>query len=216
MLGYCSNAFIYCHFSGKSRPLMENRMDVENARLRIEGESSLLREAIERTDRAACLAQYLEAGNKLIDGIDTAAMELSLTLLQTTEMMNYDLESAAIRKFGFSNASFHLAFVVALSQTIEGAKLPIVTNMSRATVSNITKTLEKNGIVKKEPHPTDGRGMMLSITPEGFSKVIGAWAVVNKRERKWAEALTPAERERLIKLLRKLSSRDDGQIKRRG
>lgn len=187
----------------KYRPLPETR-------------SEQIREAVDRLDRETYLELCLQTGMTLIDDLDPGAMELTLTLLQATEVINYDLESAALRRFGFTGASFHLAYVIALCGNIEGSRLPAITNMSRANVSSIIKTLERNEIITKERAPRDARGMLLSITEAGFTKVVDAWAAVNKRESKWAERLNAGERSQLIKLLGKLSSRDDGHVKRRG
>ncbi|QSZ25163.1 MarR family winged helix-turn-helix transcriptional regulator [Rhizobium sp. NZLR1] len=176
----------------------------------------LFQQAAERSDRKAYVALSVKAGEHMIPGLDASAMELSLTLMQTTGMINYDLESATLRSFGFTTGSFHLAFVIALVSTIEGSKLPGITGMSRANISGIVKTLEKNGIITKHPSARDGRVMLIKITDFGHDRVIAAWAEVNKREQVWSSRLTNTERKQLVALLGKLSSRSDSAVKKRG
>lgn len=164
------------------------------------------RESINKTDLSEYLKLSVAAGRELFDDLDEMAMQLSLKLMQTTEMVNYDLESTVLRPTGFSTASFHLAFVISLAESVESGRLPAITGMSRATVSVVVKTLVGKGIVRSERSERDGRSKTLTITEEGKRMVNTAWRQVNIRERLWASRLEPEEQVEMLRLLTKLAA----------
>jgi DNA-binding MarR family transcriptional regulator len=76
--------------------------------------------------------------------------------------------------------------------------------MSRAAVSALVNTLERDGHVTRRRAEHDRRAVELSLTDTGHDAIISAFAAHNEREQAWASALTKPERTILIGLLEKL------------
>lgn len=76
--------------------------------------------------------------------------------------------------------------------------------VSRATVTGVLDTLVKRGLVRREPHPTDRRMVLVHLTKSGARMAGEVRNTVHRGEAEWMGALTELERARLIDLLGKL------------
>jgi len=75
-----------------------------------------------------------------------------------------------------------------------------------ASVTNAIDRLELDGLVRRRPHPTDGRGTLAEITPAGRHLAERATAEMNDRVFA-AVGLSEADQIQLFELLRKLRHR---------
>ena len=71
-------------------------------------------------------------------------------------------------------------------------------------ISNRLKRLEEQGLVRRVPDPTDGRGVLVELTPGGKRLVDGVIAGHLENERRLLAGLNLAEQRELAGLLRKL------------
>jgi DNA-binding MarR family transcriptional regulator len=71
-------------------------------------------------------------------------------------------------------------------------------------ITNRLRRLESGGLVRRVPDPADGRGMLVELTPKGLELVDRVAPAHVANENRMLAALTPAERDRLADLLRKL------------
>ena len=88
----------------------------------------------------------------------------------------------ALRPYGLSFARYELLRLLAFSRN--GA-LPITKASDRlqvhvTSVTHAIRRLEANGLVKRLPHPTDGRTTLVQITDLGRSTVEDATVTLNK------------------------------------
>jgi DNA-binding MarR family transcriptional regulator len=74
---------------------------------------------------------------------------------------------------------------------------------SGATTSRIDR-LEREGLLRRLPDPSDRRGVRLELTDTGRERYERAVSVAARRERFFASALEPDEQQQLTGLLRKL------------
>ena len=132
------------------------------------------------------------------------ATQVLLTLNRAANVITYDLESSVHRPRGLSWSAFRLLFVTWLAGPIEPKSAAKLTGMSRAAVSNLTKTLEAGGLVERTPDPHDGRSVQLSLTEKGRAEMAATYQEHNEREYAWASVLTEAEQHVLVMLLDKL------------
>lgn len=79
------------------------------------------------------------------------------------------------------------------------------TLVSSGTMTNRIDRLVERGLVTRRTDPNDGRGVRVSMTPEGETRVDGAISQLLVAEGELLEKLTPADQEGLASLLRKLS-----------
>jgi DNA-binding MarR family transcriptional regulator len=136
--------------------------------------------------------------------IDPAAMRLVLTLHRVTSALVYDLESSVHRPRGFSWPGFRVLFVLWLAGSAEAKQVAKLSGMSRAAVSALVNTLERDGLVSRRQADHDGRAVQLSLTEVGRAAITDAFQAHNEREQAWAAILTETERAALVGLLEKL------------
>lgn len=71
-------------------------------------------------------------------------------------------------------------------------------------ITNRLHRLEQDGLVRRVPDPSDGRGMLVELTEQGRELVDRVAPEHVANEQRMLAALTPAEQDRLVDLLRKL------------
>ncbi|NUU21538.1 MAG: MarR family transcriptional regulator [Streptomycetaceae bacterium] len=138
-----------------------------------------------------------------------------LLLNRVSSVVTYDLESAVHRPHGWTWSGFRLLNVLWLAGPTEGKRIAEMSGMSRAAISSLANTLEKQGLVARAPAAHDGRAVTLRLTDEGEAAMAAAYAEQNARERRWADALTDDEREQFVALLGKLAAHATGPWVRR-
>jgi DNA-binding MarR family transcriptional regulator len=144
------------------------------------------------------------------------ANRLLLTLNRASSAITFDLESAIHRPRGWSWSGFRLLFVVWLAGPVEPKNAALLTGMSRAAVSNLSKALVADGLMVRSPGPDDGRSAQLALTESGSARMAAVFDEQNERENTWASALTDIEQDLLIMLLDKLiANRDDFDVRGR-
>ena len=127
---------------------------------------------------AAARANWERAGwGEVADGMVavTSVMRAHQILLARVEN--------ALRPYDLSFSRFELLRLLAFSRT--GA-LPITKASDRlqvhvTSVTHAIRRLEADGLVKRVPHPTDGRTTLVGITDLGRSTVEDATATLNAR-----------------------------------
>lgn len=134
------------------------------------------------------------------------ANQAVLSLNRAAGVVTYDLESTIHRPRLGSWAAYTLLFVLWNAGPLPSHRLAELSNMSRAAVSNMTKTLLTKGYIEKKPHSKDGRAVTLHLTKLGTEAIEKSFAEEIRRERQWMSALTDIEQQLLIQLLDKLIS----------
>ena len=76
--------------------------------------------------------------------------------------------------------------------------------VSRATVTGVLDTLVKRGLVRREPHPTDRRMVLVHLTNAGSRTADKVRRTVHRAEAEWMASLSEQERAQLTELLGKL------------
>src|SRR5579864_4566271 len=76
--------------------------------------------------------------------------------------------------------------------------------VSRATVTGVLDTLVKRGLVRREPHPTDRRMVLVHLTNAGSRMADKVRRTVHHAEAEWMGGLAEDERAQLTELLGKL------------
>ncbi len=74
-----------------------------------------------------------------------------------------------------------------------------------STVRAMLVLLEKNGLVEREPHPTDARARMVKLTAKGKQKFQRLWKAGDSIRSRMFEALETDEADRLVHLLTRIT-----------
>lgn len=85
-------------------------------------------------------------------------------------------------------------------------RLVAETLVTSGTMTNRVDRLERRGLVRRSPAPSDRRGVLVRLTAAGRTAVDAALADLLAYEHELLEPLTAAEREHLATLLRRLGS----------
>ena len=107
------------------------------------------------------------------------------------ELWEFDVLSA-LRRAG---APYQLSPKALLQQTL----------VSSGTMTNRIDRLVRRKLVTRDADPSDGRGILVSMTPEGRERVDAAIRLLLVAESELLDRLPKADQERLSALLRKLS-----------
>ena len=73
--------------------------------------------------------------------------------------------------------------------------------VTRATITGILDSLERDGSVVRVAHPDDGRAQLVKITPRARRKVARAMERLHVIERRFMEGLTPHEQTLFLRML---------------
>ncbi len=79
--------------------------------------------------------------------------------------------------------------------------------VTRATVTGLVDSLERRGLVRRTPHPSDRRSLIVEITPDGLKVLAQIRVSVHRQEKAWMSVLSDAELRRLIGLLHRVQQR---------
>ena len=133
------------------------------------------------------------------------ATETVMNLVRTADMV-YDRIGTLLRPLGVSQAGGLVLGLLRdhgpLSPSALGERL-IVT---RSTVTGVLDSLERRGFVRRTPHPTDRRSVVVEITSRGLRVLADIRRIVHANERAWLSVLPDADLKKLIRLLQRVQS----------
>lgn len=76
--------------------------------------------------------------------------------------------------------------------------------VTRATVTGVVDSLERRGFVRRIPHPSDRRRLLVEITPAGLDVVQQVRSTIHRAEKAWLGAISDAELRTYIELLHRI------------
>jgi DNA-binding MarR family transcriptional regulator len=95
--------------------------------------------------------------------------------------------NAGLRPFGLTHAQFvllaSLTWLVDEAKPLTQADLASHAKMDVMMTSNVLRTLEEKGLVRRDPHPTDTRAKSLAVTKQGRELAAQAVRVVENIDR---------------------------------
>lgn len=111
----------------------------------------------------------------------STGMTAVTSIIRAQQLMLTRVERT-LRPFGLSFARFELLRLLAFTR--EG-RLPMASAITRlqvhpTSVTNTVERLGRDGMLRREPHPDDGRAAMLVLTDDGRSLVERATAALNE------------------------------------
>ena len=78
--------------------------------------------------------------------------------------------------------------------------------LSRASVTSLLDSLERRGYVRRLPHATDRRMLLIELTDTGRQIAHEFRLRVHRHQREWLAAITEQEQEQLISALHRLQA----------
>jgi DNA-binding MarR family transcriptional regulator len=90
---------------------------------------------------------------------------------------------SALREHNLSGPQYAVLSVLGRDPGLSGADLARAYNTTPQAMNGVLATLEREGMVARTPHPTHGRILLASLTPEGQKRLEGATPSVRELER---------------------------------
>lgn len=161
---------------------------------------------IKKLPRYECL---LEAAQKFPD-LNPSAMEAHLYLLKAgTDCMDFGQEYLA--SHGVSSGRFTVLMLLLKKQafcdnsaTVTPAELADMAGCTRATMTGLVDTLERDHLVKRVPDEKDRRMMAVGLTPKGIALLQKMLPEHFRRISEVMSCLNETERKTLVRLLEKI------------
>lgn len=164
--------------------------------------------------RYECL---LEAAREFPD-LDASAAEAYLHLLRTADEV-FALNSTQLTTHGISHGRFGVLMLLWRSSAPRSGDLPITqapcgprtpaeladaAGVTRATMTGLIDTLERDGFVVREPDPSDRRMLLVRLTKKGENFLARFLPIHFREVRAVMGALSESERKTLVRLLGKI------------
>ncbi len=132
------------------------------------------------------------------------ATECAMNLVFTADLLVKRI-SELLKPFGLTPASGLVLSILADSES------PLPPNqiadrliISRATVTGLIDTLERRGYVRRQPHESDRRMLLIEPTDTGRQVANAFRPIVHQHQKLWMEALSEKEQGQLIDSLQRL------------
>ena len=97
----------------------------------------------------------------------------------------------ALRAHGLTGAQYAVLSVLARDPGMSGADLARACNTTPQAMNGVIATLERDGLVQRNPHPTHGRILQAALTREGERRLEAATPAVRGLEEFIEEGLSP-------------------------
>ena len=152
--------------------------------------------------------EELERHKKVVPEINTAAVIAMLGIKMASEAIQQSILDVLQQDYQLSEGKFCTLVVLHqhVEQGIAPSELAAKVGVTRATISNMLRRMERDGLVDIRPAEQDGRGKVVSLTKAGRDFMEEILPPHYLRVSKLMEKLSEAEQKELIMLLEKLSA----------
>lgn len=117
------------------------------------------------------------------DSLDLDTFAAAFNLFRVSTRLIQDLETNVHRPLGLSIAGFRILFTVWVFDALEPREIARLSGVSRAAVSGVLNTLERDGLAERSREQSDRRLITVRVTDAGEQLVREAYQAQNDRER---------------------------------
>jgi DNA-binding MarR family transcriptional regulator len=134
--------------------------------------------------------------------LDFRAMWAISNLFRSSAAIRRHMEARVLAPDRLSWTSFVGLWVLWVWGELGANAFADAVGISRPTATGVLRTLESRGWAARRKDPADGRGVLVSLTREGRTKIEQLFPRFNAEEASVAGALSAAEQDELARLLR--------------
>lgn len=138
------------------------------------------------------------------DELNLATFSAAFNLFRASSRLLHDLEVEVHRPLGLSLAGFRVLFTVWVFGELEPRQIASLSGVTRAAVSGVLNTLERDGFAERSRDQADRRLVTVRLTEDGSTKVEAAYRSQNVREAVHFQALDADELQMFSQIMRKL------------
>lgn len=134
--------------------------------------------------------------------LDYSAMAVVSNLFRAANAVRNHLERTVLAPNDLSWTAFVVAWVTWIWEPIETRQIALEGGFSKATLTGVLSTLEGRGWVTREKSPTDGRLVLVRMTPAGRTLMDELFPAFNQQEQHIVSPIAPDRRDELAEMLR--------------
>ncbi|TWT28401.1 MarR family transcriptional regulator [Planomicrobium sp. CPCC 101110] len=139
-----------------------------------------------------------------MESLNLDAIAVVTNIYRMAQGLRNKMEQEVLAEYGLSWTSFSILYDLWIGNSIETRKLAESAGVSKPTISNITKTLERKELCYRLTDNRDRRMAYVAITDKGRGVMEDLYPKFHKREVEIASSLSVAEQKKVSGLLRAL------------
>jgi DNA-binding MarR family transcriptional regulator len=144
--------------------------------------------------------------NKRYPGASSKATETAMNLVRTSDLLVKRIADL-VQPFDLTPSSgLVLGILADLGEPLPPNKIAERLIISRASVTSLLDSLERRGYVRRAPHSTDRRMLLIELTDSGRQVAHEFRLLVHKHQKTWMSVLTEQEQSQLIDTLHRLQT----------
>lgn len=132
------------------------------------------------------------------------AVAVVTNIYRVAQGLRNQMEQEVLVEHGLSWTAFSMLYDLWIWESLETKKLAESVGVSKATISNITKTLERKQLCYRKTDSKDRRVTYVGITDAGKKVMETLYPPFHKREVDIVSSLTTDEQKEMSRLLRKI------------
>ncbi|MDG5789810.1 MarR family transcriptional regulator [Evansella sp. AB-P1] len=139
-----------------------------------------------------------------LDSLNLDAVSVVTNIYRVAQGLRNKMEREVLSKHGLSWTSFSILYDLWIWKSVETKKLAELTAVSKATISNITKTLEKKELVFRRTDTRDRRITYVTLTDKGKKVMEELYPQFHKGEVEIVSSLSVNEQKDVSESLRRV------------
>lgn len=147
---------------------------------------------------------FHETLQRLDNAVDEDAIDILTKIDRYAHTMRSHFETNVLVHYRLSWTAFAIMYELWRYGKLEVRFLADRIGISKATVSNVSNTLEKKGYCGRESDESDRRKTRLFLTEEGRTTVSALYPPFHEEEKRLVSHLNQGEKTTLIRLLQKM------------
>ncbi|CNE43110.1 MarR family transcriptional regulator [Mycobacterium tuberculosis] len=152
--------------------------------------------------RVALHERLLREG--LVEPNSVDRFDIVFNLTRFFNRLGQDSESLQ-RRLGWSWAGFRIMNLLWVTGPLESRHLGRLAGASRATISSVLSTLERDGLVERTRSDSDRRQVLVQLTDTGHTRLKEGLRLQARLDADWLSVLTTDEQVQLNALLQRLA-----------
>ncbi len=141
-------------------------------------------------------------------GASRSAAEVAATLVGTATALDAAIERAPRQAANLSTSAFQtLAILDGAGRAVPPVVIAERLLVSTASMTSLLNTLERRGLVERRPHPTDGRKILVGLTPLAQPIIDSQLPVIHAVITEAIRDVPEADREPLLRALSLIKTR---------
>ena len=150
--------------------------------------------------------QLLPDFNTRYPGASSKATETAMNLVRTSDLLVKRIADL-IQPFDLTPSSgLVLGILADLGEPLPPNKIAERLIISRASVTSLIDSLERRGYVRRAPHSTDRRMLLIELTDAGRQVAHDFRLLVHQNQNEWLAVLNEQEQNQLIDTLHRIQT----------